>query len=266
MEFLADPAAWLSFLTLLLMEIVLGIDNIVFISILTDKLPKEQQKKARMLGLAFALVTRIILLLSITWVMTLTNPIFNIGEWVGINSGEWHEKLSISGRDLILFFGGLFLLYKSIHEIHGSLEGEGESAGVKKRLSFTQTIIQIGLLDIVFGLDSVITAVGMADHVEIMIAAVVVSMIFMIVTVNSVSNFVNKHPSIKILALAFLLLIGIMLIAESLDQHIPKGYIYFAMAFSIFVEVLVLRVNKKKAKQEEPVQLKRGFNEPDDLR
>ena len=265
MELLLDPQAWMSFLTLVLMEIVLGIDNIVFISILTDKLPQEQQKKARTLGLAFALVTRIILLLSITWVMTLTAPLFNIAEWVGITSGKWHEQLAVSGRDLILFFGGLFLLYKSIHEIHGSLEGESESHTSKKTRSFAQTIIQIGLLDIVFGLDSVITAVGMADHIEIMIAAVVISMIFMILTVNSISNFVNKHPSIKILALAFLILIGIMLIAESLDQHIPKGYIYFAMAFSIFVEVLVLRVNAKKKLKEQPVQLKRGINEPEEL-
>ena len=266
MEFLSDPAVWASFLTLVIMEIVLGIDNIVFISILTDKLPVEQQKKGRMLGLAFALVTRIILLLSITWVMTLTTPLFNVAEWVGITEGEWYDKLSISGRDLILLLGGLFLLYKSIHEIHGSLEGSHHEDGKPiKRLNFTQTIIQIGILDIVFGLDSVITAVGMADHIEIMIAAVVVSMIFMILTVNTISDFVNKHPSIKILALSFLLLIGIVLVAESIDQHISKGYIYFAMGFSIFVEFLVLKINAKKAKREEPVTLKRGINEPDYL-
>lgn len=263
MELLADPQAWASFLTLVVMEIILGIDNIVFISILTDKLPVHQQKRGRVLGLAFALVTRIILLLSITWVMTLTQPLFNVGEWLGIHEGDWHERLSISGRDLILFFGGLFLLYKSIHEIHGSLEGEAHDKEVKKKLSFVQTIIQIGLLDIVFGLDSVITAVGMAEHIEIMVAAVIVSMIFMVLTVNSVSNFVNKHPSIKVLALSFLLLIGISLIAESIEQPIAKGYIYFAMGFSIFVEFLVLRVNAKKAKATEPVKLKRGINEPD---
>ena len=264
MELLSDPAVWASFLTLVIMEIVLGIDNIVFISILTDKLPVEQQKKGRMLGLAFALITRIILLLSITWVMTLTTPLFNVADWFGI-TGEWHDKLSISGRDLILLLGGLFLLYKSIHEIHGSLEGSHHEDKTTKRLNFTQTIIQIGILDIVFGLDSVITAVGMADHIEIMIAAVVVSMIFMILTVNTISDFVNKHPSIKILALSFLLLIGIVLVAESIDQHISKGYIYFAMGFSIFVEFLVLKINSKKAKSEAPVKLKRGINEPENL-
>lgn len=259
MEWLSNPEIWASFLTLVIMEIVLGIDNIVFISIITDKLPVEQQKRARILGLIFALVVRIILLMSITWVMTLTAPLFNVADWLGI-SGDWHERLSISGRDLILIVGGLFLLYKSIKEIHGSLEGEldDENRPVKK-LSFTQTIIQIGILDLVFGLDSVITAVGMADHIEIMIAAVVISMIFMILSVNTVSDFISKHPSVKILALAFLLLIGISLVAEGVEQPIAKGYIYFAMGFSIFVEFLVIRSNAKK--KEKPVKLKKLMNE-----
>ena len=247
MELLSSPEAWAAFITLVIMEIILGIDNIVFISIQTDRLPVHQQKRGRILGLAFALLTRIILLLSITWVMTLTTPLFNVADWVGIE-GVWHERLSISGRDLILFFGGLFLLYKSIHEIHDSMEG-GSTHAPSKKLSFTQTVIQIALLDIVFGLDSVITAVGMADQVEIMIAAVIISMIFMIFTVNVISDFVNNHPSIKMLALSFLLLIGITLVAESIEQPIAKGYIYFAMGFSIFVEFMVLRMNKGQKNQ-----------------
>lgn len=246
-ELLSSGEAWAAFVTLVIMEIILGIDNIVFISIQTDKLPVEQQKKGRMLGLAFALVTRIILLLSITWVMTLTTPLFNVAEWLGI-TGDWHERLEISGRDLILLIGGLFLMYKSIKEIHENVEGGHENKASAKKLSFVHTIIQIGLLDIVFGLDSVITAVGMAEDVEIMVAAVVLSMIFMIFSVNYVSDFVNKHPSIKILALSFLLLIGITLVAESVEQPIAKGYIYSAMAFSIFVEFLIMRSNKNKTK------------------
>lgn len=245
LELLTSTEAWAAFLTLVVMEIVLGIDNIVFISIQTDKLPKHQQKKGRILGLAFALFTRIILLLSITWVMSLTAPLFNLADIFGL-TGEWHERLSISGRDLILLLGGLFLMYKSIYEIHENMEVGEQKVGKAKKLSFLNTIIQIGILDIVFGLDSVITAVGMADDIEIMVAAVVVSMIFMIFSVNYVSDFVSKHPSIKILALSFLLLIGITLIAESLEQPISKGYIYSAMAFSIFVEILVIRTSKNK--------------------
>lgn len=259
MDWITNPEIWASFLTLLVMEIVLGIDNIVFISILTNKLPAERQKKARIMGLGFALVVRILLLLSITWVMTLTRPLFNGADWLGLG-GEWPERLSISGRDLILIVGGLFLLYKSIIEIHGSLEGDEAHQDKRvKSLSFTQTIIQIGLLDLVFGLDSVITAVGMADHVEIMIAAVVISMIMMVFTVHSISGFIDKHPSIKILALSFLLLIGISLIAEGVEESISKGYIYFAMGFSIFVEFLVIRSHSKK--KEKPLTLKKMINE-----
>jgi predicted tellurium resistance membrane protein TerC len=245
-ELLTSAEAWAAFVTLVIMEIVLGIDNIVFITIQTDKLPKEQQRKGRIFGLAFALFTRVILLLSITWIMTLTKPIFSIGELIGM-TGEWHERLEISGRDLILLAGGLFLIYKSITEIHENVEGDGPNLTVPKKMGLVNTIIQIGLLDIVFGLDSVITAIGMADHIEIMVAAVVVSMIFMAFSLNYVGNFVNKHPSIKILALSFLLLIGITLIAESVEQPIAKGYIYSAMVFSIFVESLVIRANRKKS-------------------
>lgn len=247
MEWLSSPEAWISLLTLTVLEIVLGIDNIVFISIISNKLPKEQQKRARRVGLALAMFTRVLLLLSISWVMTLTAPLFNIAEWIGIHQGDWHEKLKISGRDLILTIGGLFLIYKSTVEIHEKLEGDKE-ADVKKlrRASFSRVIVEIILLDIVFSLDSVITAVGMADHVQVMIAAVVIAVLIMLVSAEKISHFVNDHPTVKMLALSFLLLIGISLIAEGLDQHIPKGYIYFAMAFSVFVEMLNLRAGKKK--------------------
>ncbi len=262
MELLSSPEVWAAFLTLLVMEIVLGIDNIVFISILTSKLPEHQQKRGRLIGIGFALVTRILLLLSITWVMTLTQTLFNVAEWFGIMDGEWHEKLDISGRDIILIVGGFFLLYKSVHEIHGTLEGHKDQQKARA-LSFTATIIQIGILDIVFGLDSVITAVGMAEHVEVMIAAVVVSMVFMVVAANPVGNFVNRHPSVKILALAFLLLIGVSLIAEGVERPIAKSNIYFAMGFSIFVQYLILRHSGKSKTEEkdDPVQLKRLINE-----
>ncbi|MDQ3278266.1 MAG: TerC family protein [Bacteroidota bacterium] len=258
MDWLSDPAIWASFLTLVIMEIVLGIDNIVFISLLTGKLPLHQQKRGRVLGLSFAMVTRILLLLSITWVMTLKQPVFNAAEWVGIQEGTWHERFSISGRDLILIVGGLFLIYKSNKEIYDSLEGIGKPDTVRVS-SFWGTVIQIGLLDIVFGLDSVITAVGMSDHVGVMIAAVIVAMIFMMLASGTLSDFVNKHPSVKLLALAFLLLIGISLVAEGIEQPIAKGYIYFAMGFSIFVEILFLKLVKKKTA--EAVRLRERMNE-----
>jgi len=259
MEWISNPEIWTSFLTLLVMEVVLGIDNIVFISILTGKLPPHQQSKGRIFGLAFALIVRVLLLFSITWIMTLTVPLFNAAEWFGIHDGSWHERLSISGRDLILIIGGLFLIYKSNVEIYESLEGTVKEEEEVKPMSLSKTIIQIGLLDIVFGLDSVITAVGMSDHLGVMVAAVVVAMIFMVIASKSLSEFVNNHPSIKLLALAFLLLIGISLIAEGIEQPIAKGYIYFAMGFSIFVEVLILRVAKKNASR--PVKLKKKLNE-----
>ncbi|MFT3747536.1 MAG: TerC family protein [Agriterribacter sp.] len=246
MEWLTSPEAWISLLTLTVLEIVLGIDNMVFISILSGKLPQEKQKSARRWGLSLAMITRILLLLSISWIMTLVSPLFNIGEWIGIHEGEWHEKLAISGRDIILIVGGLFLIYKSTTEIHEKLEGnEEESFKSRKPLSFSKVVIEIMLLDIVFSLDSVITAVGMAEHIEIMIAAVVIAVLIMLVSSEAISKFVNTHPTVKMLALSFLLLIGVSLIAEGLEQHIPKGYIYFAMAFSVFVEMLNLRAGKK---------------------
>ncbi|MXV13975.1 TerC family protein [Hufsiella ginkgonis] len=254
MEWLSTPEAWISLLTLTVLEIVLGIDNIIFISILAGKLPSSQQKKARQLGLGLAMITRVLLLLSLTWIMTLTAPLFNIGSWIGITEGDWHEKLAISGRDLILLVGGLFLIYKSTHEIHEKLEGDEHTDTGKKAMSFTGTIVQILLLDIVFSLDSVITAVGMAEHIEIMIAAVVIAVGIMMVSAGGISNFVNNHPTVKMLALSFLLLIGVSLLAEALEQHIPKGYIYFAMAFSVLVEMLNLKMKSKTGK---PVKLKK---------
>ncbi|MBX3242312.1 MAG: TerC family protein [Chitinophagaceae bacterium] len=247
MEWLATPEAWISLLTLTVLEIVLGIDNIVFISIISGKLPKGQQKRARRIGLALAMITRVLLLLSISWVMTLITPIFNPSTWFGVTEGPTFDKFQISGRDLILLIGGMFLIYKSTVEIHAKIEGRDEdSVKTPKVISFGRVIIEIILLDIVFSLDSVITAVGMADHIEIMIAAVIIAVLVMLVSAESISNFVNNHPTVKMLALSFLLLIGLSLIAEGMDQHIPKGYIYFAMAFSVFVEVLNLRAKRKQ--------------------
>jgi predicted tellurium resistance membrane protein TerC len=251
MEILTNPEAWLSLVTLTLLEIVLGIDNVIFISILADKLPKNEQEKGRKLGLAMAMITRVLLLLSISWVMTLTAPLFNISGVLNINDSEWVEKLAISGRDLILIVGGLFLIYKSTAEIHHKIEGEEDDETNVKRHSFWGTIFQIMLLDIVFSLDSVITAVGMAQHVEIMIAAVVIAVGIMIWASGSVAGFVNRHPTVKMLALSFLLLIGVSLLAEAFEQHIPKGYIYFAMAFSILVEMLNLKMRTKRLKAAE---------------
>lgn len=248
MEFLADPEIWISLITLTVLEIVLGIDNIIFISIMAGKLPLAQQKKARQVGLALAMITRVLLLLSLTWIMTLTTPIFNMGEWIGITQGDWHEKLAISGRDLILIIGGLFLIYKSTHEIHDKLEGDEEKVNTKAIVTFSGVIMQILLLDIVFSLDSVITAVGMADHIWVMITAVIVAVGVMMVSAGAISSFVNKHPTVKMLALSFLLLIGVSLLAEGLEQHIPKGYIYFAMAFSVLVEMLNLKMKKGTSK------------------
>lgn len=253
MESLFTVDSLISLLTLSVLEIVLGIDNIVFVSILAGKLPAEKQQKARRLGMILAMFIRIGLLMSISWIMSLTKPLFNPGEWIGIHNPKWLEMAEISGRDLILLIGGLFLIYKSTSEIHEKLEGDEASASTPKAVSFTQVIIQILLLDIVFSLDSVITAVGMAEHVEIMIAAVVVAVGIMLLASESISRFVNNHPTVKMLALSFLLLIGVSLLAEAFEQHIPKGYIYFAMAFSVFIEVLNL---KMRSKSENPVKLK----------
>ena len=254
MDWITNPEIWISLLTLTVLEIVLGIDNIVFISILAGKLPESQQKKARRLGLALAMITRVLLLLSLNWIMQLTAPLFNMGDWIGIQNEEWLKKLAISGRDLILLTGGLFLIYKSTTEIHEKLEGEHENQKERKVQTFAGVIIQILILDVVFSLDSVITAVGMADEIGVMIAAVIIAVIVMLFSANGISNFVNGHPTVKMLALSFLLLIGVSLLAEAFEQHIPKGYIYFAMAFSVLVEFLNLKM--KKGKKSKPVELR----------
>ena len=239
MDWLSDPQAWVAFLTLLALEVVLGIDNIIFISILAGKLPAEQQARARHLGLGLALVIRVILLFSLSWVIGLTAPLFAV------------FKQEISGRDLILILGGLFLLGKATFEIHENLEGEEGHASARVKATFTSVIIQIIILDAVFSLDSVITAVGMVDQIGIMIAAVVAAIAFMMVFAAPVGGFVARHPTIKMLALSFLLLIGLTLIVEAFEVHIPKGYIYFAMGFSVFVELLNLRLRRRS----DPVNL-----------
>jgi predicted tellurium resistance membrane protein TerC len=230
MDWLSQPETWIAFLTLVALELVLGVDNVIFISILAGKLPADQQKRARSTGIMMAVVTRILLLLSLSWIIGLTEPLFSV------------FNFEISGRDLVLIAGGLFLLWKSVHEIHQKLEGEEGHSSAKVRAVFWNVIFQIMLLDIVFSLDSVITAVGMVDHISIMIAAVVISASVMVFTATPLANFVERHPTVKMLALSFLLLIGFTLIVEGLHQHIPKGYIYFAMGFSVLVEMLNLRV------------------------
>ncbi|HEY8559877.1 MAG TPA: TerC family protein [Pyrinomonadaceae bacterium] len=251
-SWLADPQVWIAFATLTVLELVLGIDNIVFISILSGKLPPEQQSKARFIGLSMALIMRVLLLFSLSWVMSLTTPLFSLPI----------VDHPVSGRDLILIIGGLFLIAKSTHEIHGSLEGEEGHASKKVYASFTSVIVQITLLDIVFSLDSVITAIGMVEQVSIMIAAVVVSIIAMMLFAGSIGAFVQKHPTVKMLALAFLLLIGVTLLAEGFHQKIPKGYIYFAMAFSVIVEILNMRLRKKA----EPVHLHNAYADEDEAK
>jgi predicted tellurium resistance membrane protein TerC len=254
LELLTEPATWASLATLTVMEVVLGIDNVVFISILAGKLPADEQNRARLYGLALAAVSRLLLLLTISWLMGLVEPLFEV------------FGRGFSGRDLILLGGGLFLIYKATREIHEKLEGSEEeeaSANRGKRPKFLSVILQIAVLDIVFSLDSVITAVGMADHLEIMMAAVLIALIVMVVLVNPISNFVMRHPTVKMLALSFLLLIGFTLVVESLQVHIEKGYIYSAMAFSLFVEMLNLwrrsRAERRGSKQtSEPVQLRQN--------
>jgi predicted tellurium resistance membrane protein TerC len=252
MEWLASPELWVAFLTLTALEIVLGIDNIIFISILVSRLPKHQQPKARFFGLALAMGTRILLLLSISWVMRLTADLFHVFDQ------------GFSGRDLILFFGGLFLLWKSTAEIFHSLEGEEEvqSAG-GKTYGFMGIIVQIAIIDIVFSLDSVITAVGLVDNVPVMVAAIVISVIVMMLSAGTISDFIDKHPSLKILALSFLIVVGTVLVAEAFGVHVPKGYVYFAMAFSLAVEAVNIRMRtaRGRARKEEEldaVQLRKG--------
>ena len=235
MDFLTDPDIWISFLTLCALEIVLGIDNLIFISILTNKLPKAQQSKARQVGLSLALIMRIGLLFSISWIMGLKADLLTIG------------AMGFSGRDIILLLGGLFLMYKSVKEIHEKAENSRESnKELSQTVGFNAVIGQIILVDLVFSLDSVITAVGMVDNIAVMIAAVIVSMIVMMLASKSISNFVNQHPAIKILALAFLIMIGTALVAEGLDFHIPKGYIYFSMAFALGVEFINIRIGTRR--------------------
>jgi predicted tellurium resistance membrane protein TerC len=244
MDWISDPQAWIGLATLTVLEIVLGIDNVIFISILAGKLPREQQGRARYIGLLLAMFMRIALLFSLSWIIRLTAPLFTL-------LGQ-----EISGRDLVLLIGGLFLLAKSTREIHERLEGEEGEASARVAPSFASVLIQIMLLDIVFSLDSVITAVGMVDEIGVMVAAVVVAVAFMMAFAGPISQFVDQHPTIKMLALSFLILIGVSLIAESFDQHIPKGYIYFAMAFSVMVEVLNLKSRKKKS---EVVHLRQAY-------
>jgi predicted tellurium resistance membrane protein TerC len=242
MDWISEPQIWISLVTLTVLEVVLGIDNIIFISILSGKLPEDQQKKARRVGLALALITRVLLLSALAWVVKLDKPFWQ-GEF--LQGTRYAFALAVSGKDLILVLGGLFLLGKSTFEIHEKLEGEDGEVTKRIAPTFANVIVQILMLDVVFSLDSVITAVGMAQQLGVMIAAVVLAMIVMLTFVNQISDFVDRHPTIKMLALSFLILIGAMLVAEGLHQHISKGYIYFAMAFAVGVEMLNIKMRKK---------------------
>lgn len=237
MELLSSPEAWLSLVTLTAMEIVLGVDNIIFISILSSRLPPADRDKGRRLGLMGAFVSRLLLLLTISWIVGLVHPLFEV-------AGH-----PVSGKSIILFFGGLFLIWKATKEIHGKLEGDEEGHDIKGTVTLGSVLVQIALLDIVFSLDSVITAVGMSQHISIMVAANVIALGVMIFTSKAISNFVERHPTIKMLALSFLIMIGLVLVADAAGLHIPKGYIYFAMAFSVAVEMLNLRTASKKMKK-----------------
>ncbi len=234
-DWVSQPEAWVALVTLIALELVLGVDNVIFISILAGKLPVDQRDRARMTGISLAVITRVLLLLSLSWIIRLEKPLFSLPL---LNVG-------ISGRDLILLAGGLFLLWKSVHEIHDKLEGVEGHASARVQAAFWNVIIQIMLLDIVFSLDSVITAVGMANDIVIMIIAVIVAAGVMVFASGSISRFVEEHPTIKMLALSFLLLIGFTLVVEGLHQHIPKGYVYFAMAFSVMVELLNMRLRNR---------------------
>ncbi|HWP87626.1 MAG TPA: TerC family protein [Burkholderiales bacterium] len=243
MELLADPQAWIALATLTALEIVLGVDNIIFITILVGRLPAAQRNRARVIGLGLAMGTRILLLLSLAWIMTLTDPLFTV---IGQD---------ISGRDLILIGGGMFLLWKSVHEIHNSLEGEAEAHDVAARATFGAVLLQIAIIDIVFSFDSVITAVGMVDELPVMIAAIVIAVGVMMFAAKAIGDFVDRRPTIKMLALSFLTMVGMALMAEGLGFHVPKGYIYFAMAFSIAVEMLNLKLRSRM--QRAPLRLRK---------
>ncbi len=250
-SWISQPESWIALVTLIALELVLGVDNVIFISILSGKLPQQDQQRARTTGIMLAVITRVLLLLSLSWIISLEEPFFHI-PWFG------GESIGISGRDLILLAGGMFLLWKSTHEIHEKLEGKEGAASAKVAATFASVIIQIMLLDVVFSLDSVITAVGMVDHIAIMIIAVIIAAGVMVFVAGPIGTFVEHHPTIKILALSFLLLIGFTLIVEGLHQHIPKGYVYFAMGFSVFVEMLNLRVRDSRVK---PVNLRDAYKE-----
>jgi len=250
-SWISNPESWIALVTLVILELVLGVDNVIFISILAGKLPPQDQQRARTTGIMLAVITRILLLLSLSWIISLEEPFFHI-PWFG------GEQIGISGRDLILLTGGIFLLWKSTHEIHDKLEGKEGAASAKVAANFMSVIIQIMLLDIVFSLDSVITAVGMVDELQIMVIAVIIAASVMIFVATPIGEYVEKHPTIKILALSFLLLIGFTLIVEGLHQHIPKGYVYFAMGFSVFVEMINLRVRDSHVK---PVYLRDAYKE-----
>jgi predicted tellurium resistance membrane protein TerC len=252
MEWITSPEIWVSLITLTVLEIILGIDNIVFISILAGRLPQAQQAKARQTGLMLALITRILLLCGLAFMVKLTKPLFEFP-----TLGILHEPHGVSGRDLILILGGLFLLYKSTHEIHEKLEGEEGEISSRVAPKFIAVIVQILLLDIVFSLDSVITAVGMAKHLGVMIAAVIIALVFMLFFAGRISDFIHKHPSLKMLALSFLMLIGCALVAEGFHKEIPKGYIYFSMAFSVGVESLNIRMRTKR--KAPPVELHQPY-------
>ncbi|CAN7158071.1 TerC family protein [Polaromonas sp. LjRoot131] len=248
MELLTDPQAWVAFATLTALELVLGIDNIIFISILVDKLPKEKQEVARRLGLFMAMFMRIGLLLVLSWIIGLVEPLFTV------------LKQEISGRDLILIGGGLFLIWKSTGEIHQSMEGEEGHASSTVKATFAAVIVQIMIVDMIFSLDSIITAVGMVDNLTVMIAAVIASVGLMMLFAPAIGRFVSTHPTIKMLALSFLVVVGVVLIAEGLDHHVPKGYVYFAMAFSVGVEMLNIRMRRKTSK---PVHLRNAYSADD---
>lgn len=244
MDWIFNPEIWVALLTLTALEIVLGIDNIIFITVLAGRLPEEERNHGRIIGLAMAMITRILLLLSLTWIMGLTKPLFQM------------LSQEISGRDIILLFGGLFLLAKSTHEIHANLEGEEDHMEKSRAASFVGVITQIAILDIIFSLDSVITAVGLVNQLPVMIAAIIIAIIVMMVSAKSIGDFVESHPTIKMLALSFLILIGVSLVGEGLDFHIPKGYIYFAMAFSVGVEMLNIKMRSRRTK---PVRLHKAL-------